>query len=53
MMRVAPIRALALVAVPSNAKAIHHYNPPEPGGATTPAARNWFARQALFPQADA
>jgi len=52
-MRVAPIRAQALVAVPSNAKAIHNYNPPEPVGVTTPSARNWFARPALFRQADA
>jgi len=53
MMRVAPIRAQALVAVPPNAKAIHTYNPPEPGGVTTASARNWFSRQALIRQADA
>jgi hypothetical protein len=40
MMRVAPISAQALVAVPPNAKAIHNHNPPEPGGATMPLARN-------------
>jgi hypothetical protein len=35
-MRVAPISAQALVAVPPSAKAIHNYNPTEPGGATMP-----------------